>query len=53
MTHEGLICVLLGIVACLMALMVFVALGHGGCFEVHGVDHNGKNEPFTIFLGFC
>ncbi len=23
------------------------------CFPIQGIDHNGKNEPFTIWIGKC
>lgn len=23
------------------------------CFPVYGIDHNGNDDPFTIFLGLC
>jgi hypothetical protein len=40
-------------VLALLALLYFVVSGDGPCLPIHGIDHNGKGEAFTIFLGWC
>lgn len=47
------------LLACLFMTiaLLFIMLGMAGgfdfCWPVHGVDHNGREEPFTIYIGFC
>ena len=53
MNLNTLIFLLFLIAAVLFAVLIFLFTGADLCFPIHGIDHNGKNEPFTIFLGAC
>jgi hypothetical protein len=42
---------LIGVIT--IAILLWLLQGGEFCFPIHGIDHNGKNEAFTIYLGKC
>lgn len=41
----------LSVIAAIFA--AWVLTGDGLCLKIDGIDHNGKEDPFTLFLGWC
>jgi len=53
MTQEELIALLFFLALLTLIALIWLISGADFCFELHGIDHNGRNDPFTIFIGVC
>jgi hypothetical protein len=53
MKSDTLILILFLMIIATLVGLVMVVSGNDFCFPVQGIDHNGKNEPFTVFFGWC
>lgn len=55
MKIESLLCLTVFIMALIIVAMIYVLSGGptSPCFQLHGIDHNGNDDPFTLFIGGC